>query len=168
MEYKVTIDEDFCKRRNEWIAKDTRGESARMNWDFEYPEHHISRVSGSMHKKWEGGVWKGNKLTHHSIDTIHEFFGACDFKYLKKNRKVHIGNFPLRNLREGVLDHIILWEWVKHPNNWKDIIQPGETGVYRIVDHIPAKDILDFTDGNVFDYNEYLSLKEDEKYLNNL
>lgn len=167
-QYKVTISEEFCEERDRKIAEDTRGESARMNWDFEYPEYHLSKVSGSMYQKWDGGLWKGKELTHHAFDVVHEFFGACDLKYLKKNGLVHISNYILRNLREGVTDHIVLWQWIKHPNGWNDIVQPGESGVYEIVAVIPAKDIVDLTTNNTFNYDDYKCLQEDEKYLKNL
>ena len=88
MRYKVTISEEFCVQRDKKIAEDTRGDSARINWDFEYPENHITKIPGSMYQKWEGGEWRGKTITHHPFDAIHEFFGSCDFKYLSKKGKV--------------------------------------------------------------------------------
>lgn len=168
MKYKAKIDEEFCNYRDRKNAETDRDPND-TRWDYEFVENHICRVSGSGHKKWNGGVWKGEELTHHAFDTVHEFFGSCDFKYLTKENTANISTFTRRYIEMGRTDTIVFWRWVSHPaGSHRELIQPGQTGIYEIIDYIDGPTVLQNIRSGRFDYNEYLDLETDRKFLDNL
>lgn len=145
MKYKGKVTESFISRREMKVKEDHRGEStARRQWDFEFVEHHQASVPSTGHIIYEG----------YEYDTIHPFFGNCDFKHVNRFNEFHISPYILGQLRVGEIDHIVLWRFVNHPQNWKNSLQINDEVQYEILDYVSNIEVLraidDDTDVNGF------------------
>lgn len=168
MKYKAKVDKEFCEYRDQ-KNKETERSDNDTRWDYEFVENHICRVAGSGHKKWDGGIWKGEKITHHAFDTVHDFFGSCDFKYLTKENTANISVFTKKCILEGKTDTVVFWRWLTHPaGRHSDLLQPGQVGTYEIIDYISGRTVLSNMKNGRFDYNEYLSTEDDREFLNSI
>ena len=81
MKYKGKVSPEFIQTRNTKVSEDRRPKDVALRqWDFEFVEYHQSSVSLTGHKIYEG----------YEYDTVHEFFGNCDFKHVNRNNEFHI------------------------------------------------------------------------------
>jgi hypothetical protein len=134
MKYKGKVSPEFIQTRNTKVSEDRRPKDVALRqWDFEFVEYHQSSVSLTGHKIYEG----------YEYDTVHEFFGNCDFKHVNRNNEFHISPYILKQLKSELIDHIVLWRFVSHPGNWKRPLEEGDSVQYEILDYIPRQEVLE-------------------------
>ena len=129
--YKGKVTRAFIDRRDEKVAGDSRDrQTAERQWDFEFPEHHQCSIS-SGHKLYEG----------YEYDTVHQFFGRCDFKYVNRFKEIHIFPFIFKQINAGKIDHIVAWKY-KNIKTWSLNLEEGDEVQYEILDYIPVAEVL--------------------------
>lgn len=133
MKYKGKVNKDFVSRRESKVKEDDREENiARRQWDFEFVEHHQASIPSTGHVIYEG----------YEYDTIHPFFGNCDFKHVNRFDEFHISPYILKQLKSAEIDHIVLWRFVKHPREWKESLQLNDEVHYEILDYVSGYEVL--------------------------
>ena len=104
MKYKAYVDQGFIDMIGPKIANDSRGkEVASRQWSFEFPEYALGKIPSSGHT-WNEGM---------EYDTVHPFFGKCDFKYHNKEGVISLTDYVYRNIEKGLIDTFITWKWLK-------------------------------------------------------
>lgn len=128
--YKGKVTQEFIDRRNKQVAKDKRDyDTALRQWDFEFPEHHQCSIP-SGHTLYFG----------YEYDTVHDFFGNCDFKHVNRFNGFHISPYILKQLKAGKIDHIVPWKYIER--DWSKPLDVGQSVQYEVLDYIPAQEIL--------------------------
>ena len=134
MKYKGKVSPEFILTRDVKVSQDRRPRDVALRqWDFEFVEYHQSSVPSTGHKIYEG----------YEYDTAHEFFGNCDFKHVNRNKEFHISKYILKQLQTEVIDHLVLWRFVRHPGNWQRPLEEGDLVQYEILDYIPRQEVLE-------------------------
>jgi len=140
MKYKGKVPKSFIDRRETKVKEDDRDEHlARRQWDFEFIEHHQASLPSTGHSIYEG----------YEYDTVHPFFGNCDFKHVNKSNQFHISPYILRQLETGTIDHIVLWRFIRHPGNWKRPLQEGDEVQYEILDYASGYEVMNAIDKKI-------------------
>jgi len=150
MKFKGKVTKEFIDRRNKKVEDDERDENIEWKerqWDFEFPERHQSSIETSGHEIHEG----------YEYDTVHKFFGHCDFKHVNRFDQIHISPYIQKCINEGKIDHIVAWKFSPHPSLWHNTLQEGDVVYYEILDYIPADHVLKNLEGKIFDYGKYLN-----------
>lgn len=150
MKFKGKVTKEFIDRRNKLVAEDDRDQDIEWKerqWDFEFPEHHQCSIGNSGHSIYEG----------YEADTVHEFFGKCDFKHVNRFDKIHISPYIRKHIEKGNIDHIVAWKFSPHPSLWHHSLEEGDIVEYEILDYIPADKVLELLDDRMFDYDKYLA-----------
>ncbi len=149
MRFKGIVTKEFIARRDKQVKKDGRNKSIEWKerqWDFEFPEQHQCTIESSGHEIHEG----------YSHDTVHKFFGHCDFKHVNRFNQVHISPYIQKCIKEEKIDHIVTWKFTPHPSLWHNTLQEGDVVYYEVLDYIPANHVLDNLEEGIFDYGKYL------------
>ena len=143
MKYKGIVDQEFMDYLNKKVSEDKRDrlEAARQ-WSFEYPERHITKIANSGHSLYEGIDY----------DTIHDYFGKCDFKYHNKKNTLYLTQYVYDNITKGNIDTFITWRWLGRDPGQP--LQLGESVRYELIMYIDAKTV----------YNGAIYNEENEKY----
>lgn len=139
--FKAVVSKEFINRRQLRVNKDKRNDvNPYFQWDCEFVEFHQCEVDPQQ------TVYKG-----YEYDTVHEEFGNLDYKLYSK-AGVHISPYIQRQIRKGLIDHLVIWRW---ENGYKQLTEGAEVE-YNIIGTIPAKFVLDKLNAeNRFDYDKY-------------
>lgn len=128
--YKGKVTKEFIDRRDVHVAADDRPYDVAMRqWDFEFPEHHQCSIE-SGHVLYEG----------YEFDTVHDFFGNCDFKHVNRHNEFHISPYILKQIRNKTTDYIVAWKYKN--KDWSRPLEEGDSVQYEILDYIPSYEIL--------------------------
>jgi len=135
MKFKGKVTKEFIDRRNQKVEEDDRDMSEKdkqRQWDFEFVEHHQAAIPNSGHEVYEG----------YEYDTVHSFFGNCDFKHVNRYSTFSISKYIQKQLRENVIDTIVLWQYAPHPHLWHENLQEGDFVKYEILDYLSRDEVL--------------------------
>lgn len=141
MKYKGKVTKEFIERRDQLVQEDDRNmshEDKKRQWDFEFVEHHQANLSTSGHTLYEG----------YEYDTVHDFFGRCDFKHVNRDNQFSISKYILKQLKENVIDTIVLWKYNPHPHLWHKNLEDGDFVKYEILEYISRNDIINAIEKN--------------------
>lgn len=127
MIYYSKVPSKFITIRNKRAPKYRQGIHGA---DCEYPEYHQLRINKELKESTD-------KYTH---DLIHPEYGRVDFKNWSQ-QGVKLSDHVLKNLKEGKVDHLCVWEWC--PNNMYVQLKAGMEVEYKILYHISAKEALE-------------------------
>ena len=142
--YKGKPDEKFIGQR------DTRAPKYKLGFfgaDCEFPEYHQSLIDPNQ-SLYTGAAW----------DTTHVKLKNQDYKLITKEGKVHVGDWPKKQIRLGNIHHLVIWKW---DAPYKQLYLNQEVG-YTILGIVDAKTILkvlEETNSNYFDFNQIEKVK---------
>ena len=126
--FKGIVTKGFIEHRDKHVAQGgDELENLYRRWDSEFPEWDVPTQSL--------GHERSNRF---EIDTIHEEYGRCDWKYLAKIG-AHVGRWPQKQIKEGKVDTIVLWKWSKP---WKKPLEVGEMVSYEVIAYVPAEKVI--------------------------
>lgn len=140
MIYKQTkVTAEFIEHRDK-LASNLSGENTTFRADFEWPEWYLGKVipKESLHERFYG----------YSYDTTHPQFGKCEFKYLAKTGKVHIGLYTQRQQ----FDSFIFWNWEKKFGT----LSEGDLIDFELIDVVSRDFVLPLIEYTSFNYNKHV------------
>ena len=135
--FKGIVPPQFVVDRDTKVLMDGNTTSkvpAWYRWDCEFPEFHQAMTT-------EHRLYKG-----YEYDTTHPTYGNVDFKYYS-NAGAHISLYIQKQMREGVVNTIALWKWMRHP---QVKLQEGQEVGYYIMGYFDAKLVLNNLHGDRF------------------
>lgn len=160
------VPKEFIERRDVHVERVMREEGAKEDdairrWDSEFPEQHQSLID-PLQTLFEGNA----KYTHHFFDTVDEELGNCDYKRYSQDG-VHISSFIYDALLDGIIDHIIVWEWADR-NRHKRLYINDEAS-YIVLGAVPAQQVIETAEIAGYDHKgrpKYrFKFNKDKKYV---
>ena len=131
MRYRYIPTQEFITQRNAKIKADKNQKTAPFRWDAEAVEWHQCDIDPkqTMYEGWH-------------YDTNHDDLGHVDYKMYAK-AGVHVSEAIQRQIREGNIDTLIVWQWTLP---WRDPLKEGMPVDYDILGQIDAKEAFNKID----------------------